>query len=239
VGFFNALIVDPDTDCRIRLKQALRQVPQFDEVTSRGMLDIGEKPEELLKGIDVVFLSSRLDSVVLQLFAQVAKEDSNRGPTAVVTIRSKNVSKAEVATGYLAGVDGILLEPFSVNAVEEIAQIAESIRREDQERRFSTALRLLVQELGSQVSHLAEMERRQQPARITRAVLKEMGSVLHELEGPQLARYFDILCEVFPESEIPNPAEYESGKAYRGSSERIRRNVARDVITKLQDVVAA
>lgn len=232
---YNALILEPNGESRMRLKQVLRLMKRFDWITTLNRPDSRQNVAELLQEIDVVFISHRFSPDAVSEFVQQGKKLPRGKEIAYVLLQSKGLSASEVTLQYLYGADGVLLDPYSVESVEEIVNLAEQIKQGEQDRRFEMAMRLLIKELRAQVTHLAEVVKTGRPARVSRVVLKDMCNVLREFDEEKLAMYFDLLCEVMP--DVPPPAECDD--TYRGSSARIRKVVVTHTVSEVRDLLAA
>ena len=226
-----ALIVDGNLEHRARLKLAMRATSLFPTVhlansLQEAELRLSDEP------IDIVFIAMREDSDVINRFIHRLKQEPAGRDTAYVLLLEGRRSSIEIARTLVDGADAILLEPYSVESLQTISQIANKMKTERLQVRVHTALlrvrmqgalRLLVREIAAQLGQVARLEKSGAAGLVSRGVLQEMCSVLGELDPETRSLYFEVLLDIFPELPATHCSVHVGG-TYRGVSHRVRRH---------------
>jgi response regulator RpfG family c-di-GMP phosphodiesterase len=215
----SALVIEPDVACRMRLKQAMLAIATFGKQSNFG--DLGEAFQKLPTqgSCDLVFLSARFPQEDLKHFIQEAKKvPATRDSAFVVLLSAESNSGAKVADQLLGGAHGLLFEPFSVDSLGEITELAWRVKRENQALRQKAALAFLVKELADQLDVVAELKASGYEAGVSIKNLREMCSPLNALDGELEDAYFTALIGTF--SNLPPKAPRKP--LYRGASKRVR-----------------
>jgi len=232
----NAIVIDPDFNARERLKQATRMLQEFGKVVPLAGF---QNARDLLSrddSYDIVFMSPRLGwEVALQYINQMKETMWGRDLAYVLILGQEDNVHSTIAKSVMKGADGILLEPFSVDALLETTHLAQRVKTQRRTTREEKALRFLVQELIDQIGIYAVLKKRGARASVTKEVLKNMSSVLRELEPDLLIRYFEIVLEQFPLVPAQRTTKISS-RRYTGNSERVRRVVAKKACKQVQEL---
>ena len=229
---FDALLVDPDLQSRMRLKQATSSVAAFGTVQQVGDLKQASAAISSSEECDVVFLSSRCGKDDIKSFVATAKQ-SRQGQDAayVLLLGANDQAGSSVATNVLIGVDGFLVEPYSVDSLVEITQLAARVKKERSSAREKIAIRLLVHEIMGQIDIVAQLKKGGASAGISSKSLRETCSVLQTLEGESLNTYFELALKMFEEAPVP---PVQQTKLYSGASKRMREREEAKLLAKLQ-----
>ena len=240
-----ALIVDGNLEHRARLKLAMRAASLFPTVHVANSLQEAERrlSEE---PIDIVFIAMRENEDVINRFIHRLKQEPAGRDAAYVLLLEGRRRSVEIVRTLVDGADAILLEPYSVESLQTISQIAAKMKTERlQERvhatlllvRMQGALRLLVREIAAQLNRVARLEKSGASGSVSRGVLQEMCSVLGELDQETLSLYFEVLLEVFP--ELPATHYSVHVGTYQGVSQRVRRHCSVRAIETVKKALVA
>lgn len=227
------LIADPDMDARMRLKQASSTVPMFGKVLNSSTLNetrhILEKDEKL----DILFLSYRFDQAVLAPFIREARE-TKQGKYCVfiIMLPSTNDSSASIIQNVLVGLDGVLVEPFSVKGLIELSLLATELHKKRDEERSREALKLLVQQILEKYSSISDLKRDGRIFKEQWSKLKEMGQVVKRLSEQDRALYLELLVEQFSQLQSPT----STTQRYNGASSRIKRKLEERLLAELNGI---
>jgi len=234
---YNALIVDSNLAIRGRLKAAMRAVQSFGDIHITGSLDEARRRMSDAPA-DVVFLSARLGEAAVAEFIAGGKASQGGRDAAYVLVLEGRRDSFSVARSLMEGADGILLEPYSAHSLQEITALAERVRRERHQLRLKLAMRLLVTEIAAQLAQVAQLEKAKMSGGISHAVLREMCSVLSDLDPSALGLYFDAILEIFPKLP-PRQFKRHAGGTYRGASIRVRRHCSARAVKTVKSVLVA
>jgi CheY-like chemotaxis protein len=240
-----ALIVDGNLEHRARLKLAMRATSFFPTVhvansLQEAELRLSEEP------IDIVFIAMREDGDVINSFIHRSKQEPAGRDAAYVLLLEGRRSSIEIARTLVDGADAILLEPYSVESLQTISQIAEKMKTERLRAhvqatlllvRMQGALRLLVREIAAQLGQVARLEKSGASGSVSRGVLQEMCSVLGELDPETRSLYFEVLLEIFP--ELPATHNSVHVGTYQGVSHRVRRHSSVRAIETVKKALVA
>ena len=220
------------------MKDAMRSVAAFAGVGSAASLT--EAVETIKSGstVDVVFLSQRLDSDESLNFIARAKTLANSRDAAFVVLVSSASERSNMARQMVAGADGFLVEPYSVDQLVQITHLAERVRCERRDARFEKAAELLLSELIDQVDQLAILRKSGRAGNISQQIFLDTCSVLKTLEPVLQEQYLRLAVERF--SGIAKPRTLQlRGNSYTGASERVRKKFAARAIDGLKFAVGA
>jgi hypothetical protein len=142
-----------------------------------------------------------------------------------------------IARTLVDGADALLLEPFSVQSLQTITRLAEKMKKERARARMQLPLRLLVREIAAQLGQIARLEKSGASALVSRGVLREMCSVLGELDQETRSLYFEVLLDVFP--QLPATHTSVHVPTYQGVSQRVRNNYSLRASLAVRDALVA
>ncbi|MCB9030217.1 MAG: hypothetical protein H6619_04135 [Deltaproteobacteria bacterium] len=215
---YNALIVDPDSKARVRLKEAAKIQRIFGRINvSSSLLHAKQRLQEGETECDVVFLAEQFDMEDIAEFIKVAKKTEFGEDCAyILVIKSEDTEGTTEATSVLAGVHGILQAPYSVNRLQEIVSIASRVKGENEVRRRKDAIRTLIQKLVKEYDKITSYMSK--GMNVTRSVerFQERCQQLKKFQDDEaFAMYCDIAIDVFQKSRPKK-------RDYGGASKRIR-----------------
>lgn len=232
VGRIKAIVIDSDTQARIRLKSATQSVVQFQVVDLHDSIDEVLARLENSGHIDIIFISRRFSQREIDAFIERAKQTPGGQDSAyVIVLGTSKQDSQQVARNVLSGADGFLLEPFSVDNLAEITSLAARVKMERSQQREAAALRFLIRDVMKQLDKLAYIKKWDFEVGSNMRHLKEMCSVFHALEKETLEIYYEIMATEFSNARIPIFPEVP--KVYGGASKRVRQKIEAKVLKQL------
>ena len=153
---FSAWVVDNDMEARMRLKQATNSVPTFGNVKLIGTMEEASRGLTNSNHVDVVFVARRFGQEEITNFVKACKEtQGGRDSAYVLVLKTDDQDSNTVAQNVLIGADGFLLEPYSVDNLVEITELAARVKQERSLEREQAALKFLVEDVIKQVDRVA------------------------------------------------------------------------------------
>ena len=228
---FDAVIVDPDLDTRMRLKQCTAAVHQFGKVAQAGALrDAVSKLSS--DATDVCFISYRFDQSEVTKFISDGKASKGGQDTAyVLVLKSADQSSSTVATNVLAGFDGFLFEPYSVDQLLELTSLADKVRKERGTQREEVAMKFLLSDIINQVDQIAFLKASGIDMGLSIRKLKELCSVLRNLEPASRETYLRVAIDTFENAPIPK--KIFQRKIYGGASSRLKKRQEQAILEEI------
>jgi DNA-binding NarL/FixJ family response regulator len=229
---FDAIITDPDLDTRMRLKQASASVHQFGKVFQASSLRDAQSRLASGETIDVCFLSYRFDQMEVTQFIKDAKGTKGGQDTAyILVLKSKDQQSSTVATNVIAGFDGFLFEPYSVDQLVELTALAARVRKERAGEREAAALRFLLNDIMNQVDQIAYLKAAGFDMGPSMKKFKEMCSVLQTLEPESKIIYYNLAIDLF--EQAPLPKKIFQRKIYGGASSRVKKRQEKAILEQI------
>lgn len=230
---FDALLVDPEIQSRMRLKQATTAVPHFGKVHQVNELREAQGKLAGNERCDVVFISRRFEMETIISFIKTAKSTPQGQDSAyILVLGAKDQDSSTVAASVMSGFDGFLFEPYSVDNLLEITQISARVRKERSQAREEAAMKLLVTDLLNQVDLLSYMKTvKSDPTRVFKK-LRETTAVLKTLSPESVDVYYRVALDMF--ENAPLPTKIFQRKNYGGASSRVKRKMEDKLIAELE-----
>lgn len=221
----DSLVIESDMPARNRLKQAAISIPEFGKMEFQS--NTAEGLQRLTSGgmnYDVVFVSYRIASEEVVSFIKQGKEAKHAQDAAFILIlENADQNSSVVASNMLVGADGLLFEPFSVDQLVEITRLAAKVKRERADAREKAALKVLVQDISTQIDLLSQLKKHGYDVGTTQKKLREVCAVLKTLDPNALNYYFETVVEHLENAPLPRPL---AGKlAYGGVSSRVKKKM--------------
>lgn len=229
---YDSIIIDPDLDSRMRLKQAMTAVYHFGKATQ--VTNFHEALHKLggIENYDVVFISYRLEQNEISEFIKNAKQTKMGQDAAyVLVLQTKNQDSSTVAKNVMVGADGFLFEPYSVDLLIEITHLSAKVKVERADAREKAAISLLVQDVMGQIDQVSYIKSCQLDIGSSMRKLRELCSVFRDLEQTKLNIYYDSALKAF--EEAPLPRNVPQHKKYAGVSSRIRKKMEEKILADL------
>jgi len=227
---FSALIIDPESATRMRLKQATSSVAEFGKVTLSASLNEAMHRLSVGDPFDVCFISSELRTEEIDRFVRDSKAHKNGQDAAFISVmRGNSQESSTVAGSVIAGFDGLLFEPYSVDQLIELTRLAARVKSERSAQREVMAISLIVKEMVGQINQLAAVKRVGIDSTSIARKLKQTKQPLERLHAESMVNYYSMLTESFMNAEVPK--EVFKTKSYAGSSSRIQKR-QKDLLQK-------
>lgn len=217
----------------MRLKSATSSVTQFGTISlcatirdAAGKLGGSER-------IDVIFISFKIDRNDLIQFIKDAKATKCAEDAAyVLVLGGQNQDATTVATTVMLGGDGFLFEPYSVDQLVEITNLAAKVRKERADTREKMAISMIVQDLMKQIDLLAYLRALGYESGSSTKKFKEKCQFVTSLSPENLAIYYDLAIQLF--SDAPLPSKALKPENYKGVSSRVKKKMAEKVIAEVE-----
>lgn len=220
---FHALIIEPDIDARMRIKQATTAAPKFGHIHSANSIsDAMTQIEYLEDPVDIIFVSKRVPFDKMQSFFQFSRASKRTEDAAhVVLFQSQEEGNALIKTILELGADGILCEPYSVDQLSEITELATFIKRERAKERERGAISILIDDLARQIDLVSVLKATGGEPGQSRKALLELSRLAKGLSEEGKEFYFEKLVDKF--SALPAPPKAFQASFYSGASERVKK----------------
>lgn len=229
---YDSLVIDTDVSARNRLKQAMMSLIQFGSTAFVGTLKEAVDNLANNRKSDVVFISFRFPKEQITQFIKDAKLTKGGQDSAFVMIlENAKQDSSSVAQNVLVGADGMLFEPFSVDSLVEITNVAARVRAERSDARERAALSFLLHDITQQLDVLASLKSRGFDVGSTHKKLRDMCAVLTTLEPRSVQIYLELAIEAF--ENAPLPKELPKGRNYSGASTRIKKLLEKKIISEM------
>jgi CheY-like chemotaxis protein len=216
---FRALIIDPNALTRTYIWEAVLSDRHFSVVTASRNTE--DSAAQFLQGYecDVVLISSNIELDKIKEFIQTMRNSVGGREAAIVTVV---YAKEQTATGLgsllAEGSDGLLLSPFSVHSLAQVAEIAKKVKRDFDRKRKVAAAKLMGFDLLLKFDELNRGFARGLDG--VKAIDRLRESVL------RLEKVLEGHPDVFAEAVRENLSNIEPPKSsYKGPSQRIKKKL--------------
>lgn len=221
----NALIIDPVRRDRLRLKEVSYGSEKFDRVDLVESLSAARRwLDELGTEVcSIIFISSSFPYDSISKWIETAKDiTASQDSAYILVMEAAQQEKTVAAANVLMGIDGFLLEPYGVGAVEDVIKLASQVKRNRQLAR-KAAVELLVDESMIHLDMAAGEKLRGKSPEERLKYFRKLGKVLFRLSEANLEWYYDVVLTKFPLAELPKTVV--SGKKNDPVAEALRRSV--------------
>jgi DNA-binding NarL/FixJ family response regulator len=230
---YEAIIIDPDMTTRSRLKQVCASVVHFGRVVP---VNSCFETMEQLKGdgrYDVVFISHHIPQEQIPTFIKEAKNTPGGQDAAyILVLRAKEQASGDVAQAMMIGADGVLFEPYSVDILVEITQLAARVRRERRSARDEAAFRFLINDLIQQIDLLAYSKSCGYEIGPAMRNFRQACSVVATIDPDSIEIWYKTALELF--EAAPIPVALMQRKKYGGASNRIRQRMTQKIAAEFE-----
>lgn len=219
VGFkLNAMIIDSVAASKIRLKQALTSIPRFNAITPVNYLkDALEAFKENQQHYDIVFVAQAFTKEESAAFIKAAKSLTVAQDAAFVLLL-KSSQGADLAGTMVIGFDGMLAEPYSVDSLNDICELALKVKCERGVAREQAVMSLMVSEVSKQLDAVAILKTCGYETARGMEKFKEACRNFRHLSEDTLKSYENVAEKIFGSAEPAKAPE----KRYTGVSRRIK-----------------
>jgi response regulator RpfG family c-di-GMP phosphodiesterase len=234
---FDACVIDPDIGSRIRLKTAANSVYTFHHVVVYTSITESEERLREEAPFDIVFLSEKLPSNDVNQFIEKAKRTKFGEDAAYIRLVVTNDgTETAMAKAVIAGFDGCLIQPYSVEGLEEVAKLTAQVKAQLRSEREKAAIDCLLKEIIKHVDRLAFVQSAEMETGATFKQLKTACSSIQKFEPTMLEYYYQEAMKLF-EQTPPNASLGERAN-YQGVSRRTKKKVAKHLITASQKEIS-
>lgn len=225
----NAIVVDSCSDTRMRLKYATAEVPFFKEVVLFSSLAEVEKRVTSETEYQVVFLTDRFAEEELIHFVRHAKDRvQTRDAAFILSLNSSEDAEKKTAESLLTGFDGCLVEPYSVDALTDITEIAARVKKERSEEREKIAIGILVKDIVAHVDRIAYIKSCEVDVTNVLKKLRDKNNAFASFNEDMLNLYYQVAIELFSEGKVK--AILNDKQQYHGTSERLKKRMAEKIL---------
>lgn len=224
-----AILADPDLSTRMRLRQATTAVPKFGDVLQVNTLSEAASRLDGESRVDLIFLSYRYSLDEVKKFVEEARK-TKQGDTAayILVLRSRDQDNSTVASTMMMGIDGFLFEPYSVDSLTEMVDLATRVRKEREEVKEKMAATLLTSDIISQLDLIAYLKAQGYSMHASWNKFVELCKRLREVTHDTSTPTFDTFAQLF--TEAPLPKKVFETKSYGGVSRRVRKRMEDKVL---------
>lgn len=226
-GFkLSGLIVEPNLASKMRLKQALLALPRFSTASPMNSLrDALDALRAETGHCDLIFIAQAIPADEIASFIKTAKEIPSAQDAAFVTL-SKSTQGTDMAAAMLIGFDGMLSEPYSVDSLNDICELALRVKGERGEAREKAALSLMIADVVKQLDAVAVLKACGYESLRGMEKLRDACATFKNLSPAASKVYEDLAEKIFGDAAPAKPPE----KRYVGVSKRIKNNQVAKII---------
>ena len=234
---FNTCAIEPDMGARMRFKQAASSVHAFKNISLNSTISEGRERLNLGEPFDIIFVSERIPEREFKDFCLAAKEHKHGQDAAfVLLVGAGDNLDAKTAKAVLAGFDGCLMEPYSVEALVDIARLTAQVKTQLRQTREVQAICTLIKTLIRQIDRMAYIRSCQMDPGETLRNFKEHCRSIAEFDNARLAVYLEQAVGLF---EKANPDEtIGKRRRYRGVSRRVKKKMVKRLLQQEQQEFA-
>jgi response regulator RpfG family c-di-GMP phosphodiesterase len=219
---FIPIVVEPDSMKQGYLHQAIRAESSFMKLRCFRNIDGTIKYLRSSEPVDVVLISSTYSQYVINHFVSAAKESKGGKEAAYVLFTPMEIDSREtIASSMIDGMDGVLFSPFSVHSVQEVARIADQVRKKFELQRKKAALFLLLPNVTKALDDLALALYQGISTVPAKKKLVSTLDKISPLKKDLANEYYTGLFSLLEEAE---PRSSDTG-LYSGASKRLRQKL--------------
>lgn len=201
---YDILIVDEDNDRRMRLKGATVAANLFGDV--QLCKDYKFAISKLREGKErmIVCVGGSESKATLDTFLKQAKGTSGgQDSVYIVSFNGSNSSEASIAKSVLDGIDGVLLEPFSVDSLQDVTNLAAAVYQQRRRAREEAAVKCLVESVLKNLDTVSCLKAMEEAPGEAMKALKEFKEVLQTLDPGLQKYYYSMLIQQSEASVVP------------------------------------
>ncbi len=235
--FYNCLAIDPDSKNRMLLKQAMSAVIQFNSVYSVRNERIGLELLKQNEKYDLIFISDKIEKKRILKFIKEAKETSVGFLAGYILLCSVKGDAKFLADSMLGGIDGVLIEPYSIDSLQELSLLAAEVKlkREDEKRKM--IFRFLVADVVRCLDVLVQSQVLGHPLNSMKKTIKGVYDIALAYEDESIFKAFmGALEDCF--IGIKKPVIIAQECRYKGPSARIKRIEEKNLVKELETTVS-
>jgi len=204
MGLFelSGLVIEADSERRGRCSQAARENIAFKRVNA--IANPREFDARVNQGhvYDVVFIGCSVRVELINEVVRVAKAHSE-DCTCILVAGAHQQDAITLASSIMGGVDGFLYEPFSVDGLNQVAKIAQELKRVNHERRLKASVKLIVGEMLDTVDDLSFGKVGGRAKSNPGGALGKLLGTIEQLGPEALSFYYEELVDRSMERMVP------------------------------------
>jgi response regulator RpfG family c-di-GMP phosphodiesterase len=227
------LLVDNDIDSRMRLRHAVSTVQAFGEaVQVNNLEDARLRLDCAATKFDVVFLSYEFPREQLSKLISDGKSLKCGRDAAYVMLFAGNEDRNKsIAEGLLAGTDGFLFEPFSIDQLVDVTKLAAKIKLQRAAARQMLSLDFIVKDFVRLIDVYSRLTMMGCDASKARARVERMSNTVKSFEPEAQEAFLQALVEMFMLQPTPDPI-FQRFKKEGIRSMRLRMRLAENLTEK-------
>lgn len=217
----HSLIVDPDLQSRMRLKQIAMSSCKHVALAST----LREGLERLNSDLqcDALYLSTRFDHHHCAEFLHRGKQTKQGSDSAYLLIFNgdSEVDQQTIARMLMVGFDGSITEPCSVEDFSQSITLATQIKKMRQDERILAGIKLTVSGIAQEIDTISMARKAKMPAVKAESKLRELAASLATLPTEFHESYVNYLAEFLDKRKPSLP--------YSGVSKRVQQRLIRRI----------
>jgi hypothetical protein len=198
----SALVIEADSEKRSRCSQAARANNSFKKISA--IAHPREFEARVAEGqvFDVVFIGCSIRQELVGEVVRVAKGHSE-DCACILVANGHEQDASSLASTMIGGIDGFLYEPFSVDGLAQVAQVAQELKRVNRERRIKASIKLIVAEMLNSLDDMSAGKAAGRPTPNSSGALIRMAETVQQLGPDALPFYYDELVDRSMERMVP------------------------------------
>lgn len=230
---YDAVIADPDTRTRMLLKQATSSVLHFGTVNLLPSLAAAISKLNSEEKCDVVFVSYKFNEHEIRDFITQARNTKQGEDAAYILVaKPSKQDSTTIANQVMIGTDGFLFEPYSVESLIAITELAARVRKERSSSRQLVAIEFVINEMINHLDLIAYSKSMGLDVGPAMKKIRDMSSFLLSLEQQPLQLYFQLIVDILIETPVPN--KIFQRKKYTGASTLVRKKLEQKLLSDLE-----
>jgi len=230
---YTAALVDSDTTYRMRLKQATTSVPRFKNCQQFSNLNELKSKLNSTEPFDLIFLSKRFGDAAISSFVKDARDKKATMDAAfILVLEGKDDSQSQFGEYMLLGINGFLVEPYSVDKLVETTLIAAKVKKDRSLGRRKLAFQMLLKDLEQTVDILSISTSGTSLRTKIEKRIESLHGTIADLDQESVNIFVETLVDHF--AEISSPAESLDVPSYAGASSRVKKILERKLLEKLE-----
>ncbi|MCC6220917.1 MAG: hypothetical protein IT291_06730 [Deltaproteobacteria bacterium] len=219
---YNAIVIDPDINSRTKLKSAAYAVHNFRKVQSVAILEsaLSVLHESTNEAWDIIFISHNFSHDDVTAFIEQAKKTKAGEDCAyIVVLKGNEQGGSTIAREVMKGAHGVLFEPYSVDRLLEISQLAAKVKLENAFLRKKAAMELLIKEVQAELDKIASYK--SIGCNVQRFMKRFANTCkpIANFDEDSLSLYYVTIADMFMAAVVPEDMKY------KGASSRIKDRV--------------
>jgi len=198
----SGLVIEADSEKRSRLSQAARANNCFKKISAVAQPRDFEARVGEGHVFDLVFIGCSVRPENIDEVIRVSKEHSE-DCACILLANGHEQDAISLASTMISGIDGFLYEPFSVEGLVQVAEVARELKRVNQERRIKATVELLVVDLLNSLDDVFIGRVAGRPTPNSSGMLVKLSETLQQLGPEALPVYFEELIEKSADRMVP------------------------------------